>query len=342
MIYFNSDNFIIYNSDCLSVLSLIDDNSVDSIVTDPPYGISFMNKKWDYDIPDIKIWQECLRVLKPGGYLFSACGTRTQHRMATRIEDAGFEIRDIISWLFAGKFAKSIPLDKAIDDFYGAEREVIGFDKKKYRPYNNMGGEKSDGWERPWMDDASKLEKRAAITLPSTDDAKKFQGWGTGIKSSMELFTLCRKPISEKTIVENIIKWGTGGLNIDGCKIKGERHPANVIYEGGDESDWRLPDNIDNYFYCSKPSPKEKNYGMSDSKNTHPTVKPIDLMRYLCRLITPVNGTVLDPFMGSGTTGISSVLENFNFIGIDVDKTYCEIAEQRIKHARKEILTFGK
>lgn len=286
------------HSDCLEALKNLPDNSVDSVVTDPPYGLSFMGKKWDYDVPSEEIWAECLRVLKPGGHLLAFAGTRTQHRMAVRIEDAGFEIRDMIAWVYGSGFPKS----------------------------HNL----KDQW----------------------------QGWGTALKPALEPITVARKPLIG-TVAENVLAHGTGALNIDGCRVPtdddlnggaysngkkdlskatsyatgvnaGEfvqppgRWPANLIHDGSEEV-LALAGEQARFFYCPKASKKDR-----DDGNTHPTVKPTDLMRYLCRLVTPPNGTVLDPFMGSGSTGKAAMLEGFNFIGIEREAEYIEIAKARI------------
>ena len=185
------------------------DNSVDAIVTDPPYGISFMAKKWDYDVPKVDVWQEAMRVLKPGGHALIACGTRTQHRMVCNIEDAGFEIRDVVSWIYGSGFPKSLNVSKAIDKAAGAEREDMG-----PTPYANKGRtNNNNAYGEPT---ASNQER---ITAPATEAAKQWDGWGTALKPACEFFTLARKPLSEKTVAANVLKWGTGGINIDGCRV---------------------------------------------------------------------------------------------------------------------------
>ena len=488
--------------DCLEVMRGMEDNSVDSIVTDPPYGWSFMGKKWDYNVPSVEIWQECLRVLKPGGFILCACGTRTQHRMTVNIEDAGFEIRDIVAWVYGSGFPKSHNIGKAIDKINGkpqpteefktflkegkerskltceqidnkigngsgifsqhytgnnsqieyptkekyeilkdililddsfdylidwaeAEREVIG--KKK----SSIGGTVCAG-ERNAEFIEEHRNKEIDITIPTTEEAKKYEGWGTALKPAMELWTLARKPLSESTVAQNVLKHGTGGINIDGCRvgmseednkmleaksskefkgvkpfgntdIKGSalkphtqgRFPANLIHDGSEEVVGLFPDtkptkphggdggkldtqnmgwgfkrmpcklsdnggSASRFFYCAKASKSERNKGLegfeekpmteygsikksegrtginTPQSNSHPTVKPISLMRYLCRLITPKDGTVLDCFTGSGSTGVACKLEGFNFIGIEKDSEYVKIAEARIKAWKKE------
>lgn len=218
----------LFNDDCLHVLKNLPDNSVDSIVTDPPYGLSFMGKKWDYDVPSIEIWEECLRVLKPGGHLLAFSGTRTYHRMVVRIEDAGFEIRDMISWLYGQGFPKSLNVGKAVDSLQGNEREVVEHifpDGSKPRKIANL--KFFDGEEN----------KRAEYTKGNSE----WEGWGTALKPSNEPIVMARKPLSEKTVAENVLKWGTGGINIDGCRIDskprstGYKNPGSI---GQFDNEW--------------------------------------------------------------------------------------------------------
>jgi len=346
------------HGDCLEQMKTLEDNSVDSIVSDPPYGISFMAKKWDYDVPSVEVWKEAMRVLKPGGHALIACGTRTQHRMVVNIEDAGFEIRDVVSWIYGSGFPKSLNISKAIDKAAGAEREVIGD-----HPSINGTGKK-------WRKNGAEVEyvtKPVQLTVPATDAAKQWDGWGTALKPSSEFFTLCRKPLSEKTVAANVLKWGTGGINIDACRVgtdKTGRFPANLIHDGSREVLELFPDtkpspkatrtknssspqtsntygqysdegrvinghgdkgSAARFFYCAKASKKDRDEG-----NNHPTVKPTALMSYLCRLITPTGGVVLDPYMGSGSTGKAAVQEGFSFVGCELDPDYYEIAKARV------------
>lgn len=387
--------------DCLEKLKDLEDNSIDSIVTDPPYGISFMNKKWDYNVPTVDVWKECLRVLKPGGHLLSFAGTRTQHRMCVNIEDAGFEIRDMIAWVYGSGFPKSHNISKAIDKSAGVKRKIIG-------PKINVDGSKSRktakltnaGKNISGMKDGGNLE-----TEPATDEAKYWNGWGTALKPAFEPITVARKPLSEKTIVKNVLKHGTGGINIDECRVEfsknddprigkdyhhnakaglengsnkdnksGEkqqlhnpqgRFPANFIHDGSEEVKEVFPitksgamkhkveayggdsntgflrgtsgphnqhgdsGSASRFFYCAKTTKKDRtNEGTVENK--HPTVKPTDLMCYLVRLVTPKGGTVLDPFMGSGSTGKACNIEGFNFIGIEMEEDSYNIAKERI------------
>jgi DNA modification methylase len=372
--------------DCLDVLRTLPDASVDAVVTDPPYGLAFMGKKWDYDVPSVAIWAECLRVLKPGGHLLAFAGTRTQHRMAVRIEDAGFEIRDMIAWVYGSGFPKSLDVSKAIDKAAGAEREVI---REATPP---PAGFKSGTFDNRGPNSFG----NGAITTPATEAAQQWADWGTALKPALEPITMARKPLAG-TVAANVLQHGTGALNVDGCRVGTEgthrvrtpddfgivnddgwmptpgingsssgRWPANLIHDGSDEVVGLFPESgsgngrptvakrqrnkgwcnsspgqgvaaIDNFgdsgsaarfFYTAKASKDDR-----DDGNTHPTVKPTDLMRYLCRLVTPPGGMVLDPFMGSGSTGKAAMLEGFGFIGIEREPSYHAIAERRIRQA---------
>jgi DNA modification methylase len=421
------------HGDCLEQMKTLDDNSVDAIVSDPPYGISFMAKKWDYDVPSVEVWKEAMRVLKPGGHALIACGTRTQHRMVCNIEDAGFEIRDVVSWIYGSGFPKSLNISKAIDKAAGAER-----------PDAIKGGHMGAAGRAHGLDSANARSLEIEKTIPAivgkgalmagtpvTDEAKQWDGWGTALKPACEFFTLCRKPLSESTVAKNVLKWGTGGINIDGCRVEGisdsdknnfhqnrktikeykgddtlyklgtkkvcsaenpqGRFPANLIHDGSQEvldlfpetksavrkpsesgkaqDGWGLgarkpqerghddQGSAARFFYCPKASGKDRNEGCeeleekesktlneyknpsegrtasksgSPKKNNHPTVKPTALMAYLCRLITPTGGVVLDPYMGSGSTGKAAVREGFSFVGIELDPDYYEIAKARV------------
>ena len=380
----------IINGDCLDVLKELEDNSVDSIVTDPPYGLSFMGKRWDYDVPNVDIWKECLRVLKPGGHLLCFAGTRTQHRMAVRIEDAGFEIRDMIAWVYGSGFPKSLDVSKAIDKAAGAlGTQAAGF--------NTAGGKENYGKQ-----DKSFRSDYGYQFTPATPEAKQWEGWGTALKPALEPITVARKPLIG-TVAENVLHYGTGAINVDGGRVDfisdedrkestqknqhadfgtppltgnnvyGDysmiepknynptgRWPANFIHDGSEEVT-DLLGSAARFFYCPKASKRDRDEGCegideksagecinrvegsagmespragagrtSGSHNHHPTVKPTDLMRYLCRLVTPPKGIVLDPFMGSGSTGKGAILEGFDFIGIEREEEYCKIAERRI------------
>ena len=592
--------------DCLQILKLMPDNSVDSIVTDPPYGLSFMGKKWDYDVPSTEVWAECLRVLKPGGHLLAFAGTRTQHRMAVRIEDAGFEIRDMIAWVYGSGFPKSLDVSKAIDKLDASEAQERrrleftawvrsqGVTSRQIDEATgtNMGGHYTTAASQPaimtrehleacrhlfrevpeWVEreadqrtvESENFKRREVIgvrkgamsgwdtdggtkfvdrdiTAPTTDAARQWQGWGTALKPALEPITVARKPLVG-TVAENVLVHGTGALNVDGCRVATDddlngrggsgwhgrdslannltepmaatqgRWPANLIHDGSEEvlagfpsdkqgsaarffqlcegvcdSIWQdqnpttssagiavqsscllnhlaatvqnavaiwpslagilsseqtaastpvtlneskaisetamqamssiasgfsqesqherrtpcgslvrtaatqrptgtttittslcksdgsvgvatftiTPSNLDRgeavyrFNYCAKASKRDRDEGLegftpaktNDGRkvdadnayqrgatlraNTHPTVKPTDLMAYLCRLVTPPGGVVLDPFMGSGSTGKAAMREGFRFIGCELSPEYMEIARARIASAVK-------
>lgn len=284
----------VIEGDCLEVMAGMGPESIDAVVTDPPYGLGFMGKQWDARPPGVEWAEECLRVLKPGGHLLAFGGTRTYHRLACAIEDAGFEIRDCLAWLYAQGFPKS----------------------------RNISGE--------------------------------FKGWGTALKPAHESIVMARKPLVG-AVASNMAEYGTGALNVDGCRIEASEPilshggAGNVAtysewdrqYEKGSGREYReggrWPANValdedtagafkeSRFFYCAKASRRERGEG-----NWHPTVKPLALMRWLVRMVTPPAGTVLDPFAGSGTTGCACVLENFGFIGVEREAEYVELARVRI------------
>jgi site-specific DNA-methyltransferase (adenine-specific) len=365
------------------------DASVDAVVTDPPYGLSFMGKRWDYDVPSVEIWAECLRVLKPGGHLLAFAGTRTQHRMAVRIEDAGFEIRDMIAWVYGSGFPKSLDVSKAIDKAAGAEREVVG---------TASGARNGNGFNNDYGSYGSHADGTYDITAPATPEAQQWAGWGTALKPALEPITMARKPFT-CTVAANVLEHGTGAINVDGCRVGTEqrynppagnkaggnslnmsavgmpedadgrtaagRWPANLIHDGSDEVVGLFPAQDGRvgmrqhgsgtnsvYGKFDRTEMSIGNGGVNDSGSaarffytakatkaerqgvTHPTVKPLDLMAYLCRLVTPPGGTVLDPFMGSGTTIKAALSEGFNAIGIERDPAYFEMAQHRMDGAQ--------
>jgi DNA modification methylase len=375
--------------DSLEVLKDFEDNYFDSVVTDPPYGLAFMGKKWDYDVPEVELWKEVYRVLKPGGHILSFAGSRTYHRMAVNIEDAGFEIRDMLGWLYGSGFPKSHNIGKAVDKLQGNEREVVG---KKI--HSQKGVRVAE--ERTTIGAGAFGEPREGEI---TKGNSKWEGWGTALKPAHEPIVMARKPLSEKTVARNVIEHGTGGINIDGCRIdnitKKEknrtpqrqsnnpnidlggmragqeqsmynnegRFPANIIHDGSEEV-LEVFEESSRFFYCAKASKAERNMGLDElstkqttgggggignylddvnsasgkygsekapQKNYHPTVKPIKLMEYLVRLVTPKEGIVLEPFAGSGTTLIACKQQGFNYIGIEQEQEYCDIAEARLK-----------
>jgi site-specific DNA-methyltransferase (adenine-specific) len=393
-----------------------------------------MNKKWDYDVPDVALWREVLRVLKPGAQLLSFGGTRTYHRMVVNIEDAGFEIRDQIQWLYGSGFPKSLDISKAIDKQAGAEREVVGMKTGGAYSVNTLNKGIGEGWHADGRKISRATENFGKITIPATEAAKQWEGWGTALKPANEPIVLARKPLEKGlTVADNVLKWGTGGLNIDASRIGTEtrsysingdikggnfgnsanqpaeerdsktvsgRFPANLILDevaaemldaqtgelkagvairsrsggknfgsdtikpqledlgyGGEGGASRffqiIKDEPCRFVYVAKASKSERNKGLEDTplaivsdgreksidnpflrgeterKNTHPTVKPVKLMEYLVRLVTPQGGIVLDPFMGSGTTGVACKQLGIEFLGIELDPAYFEIARRR-------------
>ena len=413
----------------------MDPDLIDTCITDPPYGLKFMGKKWDYEIPTIELFAQIIRVLKPGAMLLCFGGTRTWHRIAVNIEDAGFIIKDNFAWIYGSGFPKSRNISKAIDKAEGAEREVIGQRNahrdnsvRKPKIYKGIGGEGKQGLAN------KKCGGLTDITAPATDSAKLWDGWGTALKPAFEPIIIAMKPL-QGTYVENALKYGVAGFNIDEgaigiheednifaknphtitkgggitsvglnantYKVPKGRWPANVIHDGSEEVVRGFPSphgagakrkedligkrtgnlygkyanniiKVDNcygdsgsasrFFYTAKASSYERNaglYGMKKKRkshmqtnngtgkrsmkegfpdtyqqNDHPTVKPLSLMRYLVRLTkTPTGGIILDPFMGSGTTGIAAKLEGRDFIGIEIDVEYYEMAQRRVEYA---------
>lgn len=356
----------IHVGDCREIIATLPDCSIDSIVTDPPYELGFMGKKWDASgvAYDVTLWSECLRVLKPGGHLLAFGGTRTYHRMAVAIEDAGFEIRDSIHWLYGSGFPKSHNVSKSIDEAAGAKRKVVAT-----RPLTGNGKTMRSGFHQPDGTGAGETVKQEIfeITAPATDAARQWEGWGTALKPAHEPIVVARKPLTG-TVAANVLEHGTGALNIDGTRvdmgdeydptkiqrqqnsvgaIEGAfgaasligkeiptynargRWPANVITDGSIDAEWVR------YFYTAKASKGERNAG-STIENRHPTVKPLALMRYLVRLVTPPGGTVLEPFAGSGTTLAACVLEGFDAIGCELTDDYLPIIEGRIAWAQQQ------
>lgn len=433
--------------DCLDKLKELDDNSIDSIVTDPPYGLSFMGKDWDKvkatqetksqvvkglgagmkmttlaDNIEFEKWvtewsMECMRVLKPGGYMLAFGGSRMYHRLASGVENAGFEIRDQMMWIYGSGFPKSMNIGMKVDEKLGNERELVERPKSEQRPNADNNRDKNKDVGGFAMSD----NKYKSV------GNSEWEGWGTALKPAHEPIVMARKPLSEKTLVDNVLEWGTGGINIDDSRIETNedlnygagiksnvgfksspqnnqrpiydgrgRFPANVIF---DEEAGKILDEqsgiskstggrsgnkegvgqngiygqyngevrdenpglgdvggASRFFYCPKTSKTDRNEGLEHlpisrpdtrtetgmgsfvdkgvqpQQNIHPTVKPTDLMLYLIRLITPKGGTTLDPFMGSGSTGKAAVRGGFDFVGIEREKEYMEIATARIQY----------
>jgi hypothetical protein len=421
--------------DMRAVLAALPENSFDSVVCDPPYELGFMGKKWDSSgiALDPAAWAHAYRVLKPGAYLCAFGGTRTWHRIAVAIEDAGFEIRDSLAWLYGQGFPKSRDLSKAIDKAAGAERQVVG----QKRLQGNAGVSTKEKGGTYSVGAGLTADVMIDVTTPATDLAKAWEGWGTALKPSFEPIILARKrPVG--TIAENVEEFGVGGLNIDGCRQGREpgdrmeyghaggyadtrnvygaqperkayvpdsagRWPPNVCCDediandlderfgtnhkagkavtrngggglifnaaenGGPRPDGGYSDNggVSRYFYCPKANGKERDAGLEAAgwpvlsggqmtdreegapgatnprsgagrgggrRNLHPTVKPLELMRWLCRLVTPAGGFILDPFAGSGTTGCAAALEGFHFVGVELDETHARLARDRIAY----------
>ena len=378
----------IHHGDCIETMNAMPPESVDAIVTDPPYGLGFMGKKWD-DLPPSLEWAEaCYRVLKPGGHIAAFGGTRTWHRLAVAIEDAGFEMRDSLAWLYGSGFPKSHDVGKAIDKLAGAEREVIGVaDRKASLGSQGVLGKSREG-EAP------------TLTAPATPEAAQWDGWGTALKPAFEPIVLARKPF-KGTVAGNVLAHGTGAINIDGCRIETDddiakkypngpggttfgggamaltgqwrqpsgRWPANVLLdhhaaawvdEQSGEASYNpaktfgkssggsvygngagIPSGADvfgygdrggasRFFYTAK-APKSERPNVNGVQ--HSTVKPLKIMRWLLRLVTPPGGVVLDPFAGSGTTIEAALIEGFNPVGIEMETDYLPLIQHRIDRA---------
>jgi|TARA_R110000822_G_scaffold197597_4_gene335620 DNA modification methylase len=384
---------MIINGDCIEEMQKLIDQGVqvDAVVTDPPYEIGFMGREWDSTGIAYRkeTWRLAWELLKPGGHLLAFSASRTYHRMTVAIEDAGFEIRDQMMWLYGSGFPKSHNISKSLDKMAGAEREVVGVAGKSGSQRSAMAGDFKGG--------------EYNTTSPATDEAQQWDGWGTALKPAHEPIAVGRKPLSEGTVAKNVLKHGTGGINIDASRIptnpavddarlggKGSwktdrmgrnvyiggyvgkengsselgRFPANIMHDGSEEvvklfpesnsarvgnpnnpkrgtnhtatsygqgdgkitHDFRDKGSASRYFYCPKVSKKERG-----ENNKHPTVKPQELMKYLIRMVTPKGGTVLDPFMGSGSTGMAAKDLEFNFIGIEMDEEYFKICQERIE-----------
>ena len=369
--------------DCLSKLKELEDNSIDSIVTDPPYGLSFMGKDWDTvkatretqsqvvkglgagmkmttlaDNIEFEKWvtewsMECMRVLKPGGYMLAFGGSRMYHRLASGVENAGFEIRDQMMWIYGSGFPKSRNIGKDI------EKIKVGGIKNLKQVGTKQGikvetGTSGYSYSKEYVPGKSMGGKQISGDIPVYEITNEWGGWGTALKPAHEPIVMARKPLSEKTVGNNVLEWGTGGINIDDSRIEGikpevtrsssmfqskhdgrlseeshiGRFPANVIF---DEEAGKLLDEqyegVSRFFYCPKTNKSDRSEG-----NIHPTVKPTDLMLYLIRLVTPKSGVTLDPFMGSGSTGKAAIRGGFDFIGIEREEEYMDIAESRINY----------
>jgi site-specific DNA-methyltransferase (adenine-specific) len=381
--------------------------SFDSIVTDPPYGLGFMGQGWDLGVPGVEFWIEALRVLKPGAYLLVFGGARTHHRLVCAIEDAGFEIRDCLSWLYGTGFPKSLDTSKAIDKSArgypqgSTKGDPDSPNRGKYKTLRSEGKRSTSDKGQRFGAGPSQFMRQAGVTYERdlVSEATVWKGWGTALKPAWEPTTVARKPCIG-SVAANVLAYGTGGINVDGCRIGDEqttkisngnsgahgrygkdnsvfkrlnppgRWPANVILdkqaaEQLDEQTGTLksgarstkvvrgsekirgiynkgwsgngtaayPEDVpaseggaSRFFYCAKASKAERGEG-----NNHPTVKPVALMRWLVRLVTPSGGIVLDPFAGSGTTLLAAEAEGFESVGIEQDPYYVEIAMRRLR-----------
>jgi site-specific DNA-methyltransferase (adenine-specific) len=409
----------IHQGDNRQILKTLPDNSIDAIVTDPPYGIDFLGKSWDADTGALETYQECLRVLKPGGHILAFSAARTYHHLAITLEQAGFEIRDQIMWIYSSGFPKSQDIGKSID-------RSAGKTDPNYGTTNNNGT--AGGINLSFTEDhiggsrrCNKCKKDVAAQYDCKEDecglkynaqtakGKQWQGWGTQLKPAHEPICLARKPLKQ-SIAKNCQEWGVGALNIDATRV-GEpisytskcafSNNSSLETENETVSDFeedvtvagRFPSNVlgeiteeyQKYFYCPKVSRQERHIGfedpgamfpgsrfdvymptagktnpettieaveekLKDKGNNHPTVKPVELMKYLIKLITPPGGTVLDPFNGSGTTGMAATELGFDYIGCELDPKYVEISEKRIEAWRNrgcdadvfdDLFTFG-
>lgn len=432
-LFSESDNYKLYNGSMLDMLEVIEKNSIDSIVTDPPYELGFMNKGWDSSgiAFQKETWEKCFEALKPGGYLLAFGGSRTFHRIATAIEDAGFEIRDTIMWLYGSGFIKSMNI-------------ALQFDKEEgLQGQRGLGGFNVAGMGAQESRDAILYTRKAATeagngayTEPKGENAKKWFGWGTALKPAYEPVIVARKPLDGST-TNNLKKYGVGGFNLDECRIGNEtrtyknqslkkpegagcfrddnwipkqyektvngRIPSNVVFtydetdfdevcggmpvggkNGNITKNYKMNNQVygeygycntfdayedsgsaARYFYCAKASTKDRDEGLEEfekvvdcdrneecysanvpmnrsataKRNTHPTVKPTELMQYLIRLVTPNGGIILDPFNGSGSTGKAAMWENrernkgYKYIGIEITESYLPIARARIEYA---------
>lgn len=343
------------HGDCLEVLRTIESASVDAIVTDPPYGLKFMGKKWDYDVPSVEVWRECLRVLKPGGHMLVACGTRTQHRMAVNIEDAGFEIRDVVTWLYGSGFPKSLNIGKQggpegwgtalkpACEFWTLARKPLDGTVAANVLKHGVGGINVDGCRVQFQNEYT-LNHGALEGFDRSDRAHITGRFPANLILDEEAAAMLDEQSGTLTSGSRAagVRKGMGFHGADG-----DGGPAIIGNSGG----------ASRFFYVAKASKSERNAGLEhlptrrggseqfDSRwkegvgedrmpmnqNHHPTVKPVKLMRYLCRLITPPKGLVLDPFMGSGSTGVAAKAEGFEFVGIEREKEYFEIAQARMR-----------
>jgi DNA modification methylase len=329
---------MIYNGNCLEVMRRIPDNTYSAIITDPPYAIDLLGKDWDKCIPDERYWKECLRVVKPGGFIFAFGGSRTFHRLCVKIEDSGWLIKDMFMWLYSSAMAKSHNISKSIDEYLGEEREDIIVPVAKARNGKASGGGKDHNQgSRPYIERAKRRGYHIMKSdKPVSTQAKDFHGYGTGFRPSHEPIIVAMKPL-DANYHTNALKHGISGFDIHNNRIQSNnksekgRHPANVIIDPVIAHNLKRIANADRYFYVSKPNKKEKGYF-----NNHPSVKPLELMRYLIKILKqPNNQTyILDPFAGSGSTLVACEQLEIKCDGIELNKEYIDIIEKRIENIR--------
>ena len=400
-------NYTILQGDNRETLKTLADNSVDAIVTDPPYGIDFLGKSWDANTGALETYQECLRVLKPGGHILAFSAARTYHHLAITLEQAGFEIRDQIMWIYSSGFPKSQDVGKSIDRAAGKKDPNYGSKKTKKQGNETVGdfatGARCGKCNRTFNADIIKDCKEEPCGMRythQTEEGKQWAGWGTALKPAHEPICLARKPL-KMSIAKNCQTYGVGALNIDATRVPYESEAdKNSIDHKVPTAAWsghtiavdsyvkgafekvetndigRFPSNVlgeipdyQKYFYCPKVSRKERHAGFdltdiptnpegmldkgsgtryidggkkedTNIGNNHPTVKPVELMKYLIKLVTPPAGTVLDPFNGSGSTGMAAVELGMTYIGCELDPAYVEIAKRRIEAWNKQDTNF--
>jgi site-specific DNA-methyltransferase (adenine-specific) len=337
-LYFDSEKARVYQGDCSQGIPL-PEATIDSLVCDPPAGINFMGHGWDANRGGRDAWvawatsafREALRLLKPGAHGLVWALPRRTHWTAWALENAGFDITNVVHHLFADGFPKNQDISVAIDQTLGAKRQVIGVKKNTYdgahRDPSKHSNPAKDSSFGKWG--LAKTPHGLPLTAPATSQAEQWDGWGTALKPAVEHWILVRKPIAEKTIARNVVVHGTGAINIAAARVPPGRWPANLIQDGEVE----FPNA--RFFYAAKASKRERNHGCSAS-NAHPTVKPLALMNYLVRLITPPGGSVLDLFCGTGTTGIAAILNGFQFIGVENDERWIRVCRERIIAALAE------
>ncbi len=322
-------DFNIFNKTCYK-LDGLENNSIDAIITDPPYGISYQNNDWDKKLPDKQIWLDSFRVLKEGSFALIFSSIRLMHHLMLDLENSGFIIKDVLMWSYLNGMPKSRNVGLDIDKELNVESQKDGV-------YKYVQGYQKDG-----TDSYLKVKDKFK---PASDIGKKYSGAGLGIKPAYEPIILVQKPIiSSKNVAQNIIKFGTGSLNLEDTRIpyeKGEGkvghnpHPKGRVASNILRTE-RFNDGYDKFFLVPKVRQNKDNF------NFHPTLKPTKLMQQLVKLITYKNQTVLDPFMGSGSTGVASLDLKRNFYGYEIDKDYFEIAKKRIEQERydKQSLLF--